>query len=191
MIKSLYDALITDTLGGPYPEDPELIAFAYALREGTRLLLDKLDAVIMYRYMDSMGSDFLDLLASELRTPYYDASYSDDIKRGLVRQTLRWYQIAGTRRAIEELGETIFGYCRVEEWDEYPVQGEPYHFRIITQAPASTDNVAAFNQIMRHVKNARSFLDSVSIYRVIDTGGSHAAGAVFSVTNPPPIRCAD
>ena len=191
MIKSLYDALITDTLGGPYLEDPEIAAFAHALRAGTRMLLDYVAKVTTYSHIDNMGEDFLDLLASELRTPYYDSSYSIEVKRTLVKETLRWYQIAGTRAAVEELGAAIFGYCKVEEWDEYPIQGYPYHFRIITQAPASADNVAAFNQILRHVKSTRSYLDSVSIYRTIDTGGSHAAGAVFSVTNPPPIRCAD
>ncbi len=190
MIKSLYDALITDTLGGPYVEDPEVVAFAYALRAGTRLLLDYAEKVTTYSYIDSMGEDFLDLLAAELRTHYYDSGYSIEVKRTLVKETLRWYQIVGTRRAVEELGETLFGFCRVEEWDEYPITGDPYHFRIITQAPASADNVAEFNRLLRYVKSARSYLDSVSIYRVIDTGGSHAAGAVFSVTNPPPIRCA-
>lgn len=191
MIKSLYDALITDTLGGPYLEDPEVAAFAYALRAGIRLLLSYAERVTTYSYIDTMAEPYLDLLAAELRTPYYDAGYDITVKRSLVRQTLRWYQITGTRAAVEELGTTIFGYCKVEEWDEYPIQGYPYHFRVITQAPASADNVAAFNQILRHVKSARSYLDSVSIYRTIDTGGSHAAGAVFSVTNPPPIRCAD
>lgn len=189
MIKSLYDALITDTLGGPYLEDPEITAFAHALRAGTRLILSYAEKVTTYTYLDNMSGDLLDLLAAELRTPYYDADYDVDVKRELVRQTLRWYQITGTLASVEELGTAIFGYCKVEEWDKYPITGEPYHFRIITQAPASADNVAMFNRILRHVKSARSFLDSVSIYRTIDTGGNHAAGAVFSVTNPPPIRC--
>jgi len=182
MIKSLYDALITDTLGGPYLEDPEVAAFAYALRAGIRLLLSYAERVTTYSYIDTMAEPYLDLLAAELRTPYYDAGYDITVKRSLVRQTLRWYQITGTRAAVEELGTTIFGYCKVEEWDEYPIQGYPYHFRVITQAPASADNVAAFNQILRHVKSARSYLDSVSIYRTIDTGGSHAAGAERSVS---------
>jgi len=152
MIKSLYDALITDTLGGPYLEDPEVAAFAYALRAGIRLLLSYAERVTTYSYIDTMAEPYLDLLAAELRTPYYDAGYDITVKRSLVRQTLRWYQITGTRAAVEELGTTIFGYCKVEEWDEYPIQGYPYHFRVITQAPASADNVAAFNQILRHVK---------------------------------------
>lgn len=186
MIKSLYDALITDTLGGPYKTDPEVIAFGYALRAGIRMLLDHADRVTAFSHIDNMGDDLLTLLAAELRTPYYDESYSLDVKRRLIKNTLAWYEKAGTRAVVEELGATIFGTCDLEEWDSY--DGEPYHFRIITDAPASSDSVAMFNQVIRYVKNTRSYLESVSIRRTLDTTGSHAAGAVFSVTNPPPIR---
>ena len=185
---SLYDARVTDALGGAYREDPKIRALGYAIRAGTRLLYDHALKATTYNSLEQMDDKVLDLLAAELRSPYYDIAYDKAVKADLVRNTMRWYQIAGTRRAMEELGAAVFGQCDVEEWYEY--EGEPYHFRIITQALASSDNVAAFEAIMRSVKNARSKLDSVSILRVIDTGGSNCVGFAFSVTSPPPIHCA-
>ena len=184
---SLYDALITDALGGAYREDPRIIAIAAAIREGVRLVMGMADNVVTYDALDRMDGDALTLLASELRTPYYSDTLPVETRRELVRNTLRWYQIAGTTAAVEELATDLFGDCVVEEW--YGYEGTPYHFRVITSAPASSDNIAFFGEVIRRVKNARSHLESVSIYRMITTGGDHSGGVAFSVVAAPPIYC--
>ena len=129
----------------------------------------------------------LDLLATEMRTQYYDASYSPEIKRSLIQNTMRWYQIAGTKAAVEELAQTIFGNCTVEEWFEY--SGEPYHFRVITNALAEPDNIEQFTTLLRSIKNVRSHLDSVSIHRIIYQNGNHSGGIGMTTVQAPPIRC--
>ena len=187
MAETLYDALLTDAMGGPYKTDPQMVAFAHAIRAGTRLVLDHAAMVPFYGALDSQADAILDLMAAEMRTPYYESTYSADVKRALIRNTERWYQTSGTLAAVEELGETVFGECKVEEWYEY--DGDPYNFRVITNMLASPDIIQDFRKIIRYIKNVRSHLEAVAIHRTIDTRGSHAAKTAFSVTYPLPIRC--
>ena len=187
MIKSLYDGLLTDILGGPYQTDVEIQALAYSIREGIRLIIKYTDRGTIAGNIENASEEALDLMATELRTQYYDTSYSIDVKRRLIQNTMRWYQIAGTKAAVEELAQTIFGNCTVEEWFEYG--GKPYHFRVITNALAEADNVEQFTTLLRSIKNVRSQLDSVSIHRIIYQNGNHSGGVAMTVVQPQPIRC--
>ena len=184
---SLYDGQLTDLLGPNFRQDVEVQALSHALREGMRLLLKYKERALVYASIDTMPEAALDLLATECRTQYYDASFDIETKRELVKNTVRWFQIAGTPAAVEELAKKIFGECHVEEWDEYG--GSPYYFRIITNAPASADDVAKFNDLLRKVKNLRSHLESVSILRSIYTQGNHSVSIRVTVTALPEIRC--
>lgn len=187
MIKSFGDGLLTDLLGGPYRTDPEVQALAYAIRAGTQLLIKYTDNATVMGAIEKAPEEALDLLAAELRTQYYDVAYSPSIKRSLLQNTMRWYQIAGTKAAVEELAQTIFGNCTVEEWFEYG--GEPYHFRVITNALAEPDNIEQFTTLLRSIKNVRSHLDSVSIHRIIHQPGNHSGGVAMTSVLAPPIRC--
>lgn len=187
MIKSFKDGLLSDLLGGPYKTDPEVQALSYAIREGIRLVIKYTDRATVMGNLKDAPEEALDLLATEMRTQYYDASYSPNIKRSLIQNTMRWYQIAGTKAAVEELAQTIFGNCTVEEWFEY--SGEPYHFRVITNALAEPDNIEQFTTLLRSIKNVRSHLDSVSIHRIIYQNGNHSGGIGMTTVQAPPIRC--
>ena len=187
MIRSFEEGLLTDLLGGPYRTDPEVQALAYAIRAGTQLLVKYTNNATVTGAAEAAPEAALDLMATELRTQYYDTTYSKNIKRSLIQNTMRWYQIAGTKAAVEELAQTIFGNCTVEEWFEY--NGEPYHFRVITNALAEPDNIEQFTTLLRSIKNFRSHLDSVSIHRFIYQNGNHSGGVGVTAVQAPPIRC--
>lgn len=184
---SLYDGQMSDLLGPNYRSDPEVIALSHAIQAGMQVLLKYKDRALIFASIDSMQEDALDLLATELRTQYYDTSYDISIKRELVKQAVRWFQIAGTKAAVEELARSIFGECEVNEWFEYG--GDPYYFRIITNAPASADDVARFNVLLEKVKNLRSHIESVSILRSIRTQGNHSISFRVTIATPPAIYC--
>ena len=116
---SLYDGQITDLLGPNYRRDEEVQCLSHAIREGMRVLLNYKDRALVYADIDHMKEDALDLLATELRAQYYDTSYTIEVKRDLVKQAVRWFQVAGTKAAVEELAKSIFGECEVNEWFEY------------------------------------------------------------------------
>ena len=184
---NLYDGQITDLLGPLYKSDTEVKCLSHAIRAGMRVLLEYKDRALVFADIDNMQEDALDLLATELRTQYYDTAYDISIKRDLVKQTVRWFQIAGTKAAVEELAKSIFGECEVNEWFEYG--GDPYYFRIITNAPASADDVARFNVLLEKVKTLRSHIESVSILRSIRTQGNHSISFRVTIATPPAIYC--
>lgn len=183
----LYNGQITDLLGPNYRQDKEVQCLSHAIREGMRVLLAYKERAMVYASIDTMPEDALDLLATELRTQYYDTNYSIAVKRDLVKQTVRWFQVAGTKAAVEELAKSIFGECEVNEWYEYG--GNPFYFRIITNAPASADDVARFNVLLQKVKNLRSHIESVSILRSIYTDGNHSISIRVQIAQPPAIYC--
>ena len=184
---SLYDGQITDLLGPNCQQDTEVQCLIYVIREGMRVLLDHKDRALIYAGVDSMQEEALDLLAAELRAQYYDTSYSIDVKRAIAKQAIRWHQVAGTKAAVEELAKSIFGSCTVNEWYEYG--GDPFYFRIITDAPAGSDDVARFNILLEKAKNLRSHIESVSILRSIRTQGNHSIGFCVTTATPPAIYC--
>ncbi len=184
---SLYDGQITDLLGPNYRQDTEVQCLSHAIREGMRVLLNYKDRALVFADIDHMQEDALDLLATELRAQYYDTSYTIEVKRDLVKQAVRWFQVAGTKAAVEELAKSIFGECEVNEWFEY--SGSPFYFRIITNAPASADDVARFNILLEKVKNLRSHIESVSILRSIRTQGNHSISFRVTIATPPAIHC--
>ena len=74
MIKSFKDGLLSDLLGGPYKTDPEVQALSYAIREGIRLVIKYTDRATVMGDLKDAPEEALDLLATEMRTQYYDAS---------------------------------------------------------------------------------------------------------------------
>lgn len=184
---SFYDGQITDLLSPYFKNDPKTQALSLAIRDGYRLLYKYTGRAQVYADIDNAKEDVLDLMATELRAPHYESTFPIETKRQVVKNTNRWHQIAGTKAAVEELAKTIFGECEVYEWFEY--DGQPYHFEIITNAPADPENIQKFNELLQNVKNLRSFLDAVAIHKTIDTNGNHSGGVALQTTQGEPIRC--
>lgn len=146
-------------------ENVDVQAISYAVRKGMERLISFSKSTALYANIDFLGEELLDLLALELRTQYYDEGVSLSTKRQLIKNTLIWYEKAGTPAAVGELVATVFGEGKVEEWFEYG--GAPYRFRIITNATLTPEMNALFNQMVKQIKNARSHLESISIIRAI------------------------
>ena len=164
---NFYDGEIKDILPVNLMEDPAAQAFSYALREGTRLLNRYTQLCYIYCNIDTAPNDVVDILAKELRTQYYSDAMDLDTKRGLVRNTLSWYMTAGTPAAVEELVGIVFGEGEVSEWFEYG--GEPYWFRIKTNAILTEGTNVFFSDMIRRVKNTRSHIEAIEIHRTADT----------------------
>ena len=181
---SFYDGQLTDLLGPNYRADPEVQALSYAIREGTRLLYDYTQLVYIYSNIDGVPEKVLDLLALELRTQYYDDNLPIETKRDLIKGTLIWYTKAGTPEAVEELVAAVFGEGEVKEWFEYG--GDPYYFKVITNALMTPDMMENFSELIRRVKNTRSHIEAIEIHREIDAE-QFAGAAAFPIYRPAAI----
>ncbi len=162
MIK-LRDSQIAQILPDKLAEIPEVQALSFAISEGMKRFVDYCANISVYAEIDNLPEYALDLLASELNTQYYDTELPIEAKRNLIKGTLVWYMSAGTPSAVSELVTAVFGEGEVKEWYEYG--GDPYFFKIETNAYLTPDIIAQFAKMIQRVKNARSHIESVDIHR--------------------------
>lgn len=159
---NLYNSHITDILPPALADDPKTKALSYAINKGMQRLIEYCQNISVYATIDTLPEQILDLLAVELNTQYYDDSLSIQIKRNLIKNTLKWYMSTGTLAAVEEAVAAVFGNGEVSEWFNYG--GEPYHFKIYTSNINTTDEmIQKITDIVSSVQNVRSHLEEVIV----------------------------
>lgn len=165
---SYYDGQLADIMPASVMGSPEAKALSHALQQACRLLYRYSQRLYIYASLDEQPEEVVDLLALELRTQYYRNTLDLETKRRLVKNTLVWHMGAGTPEAVEELVATVFGEGKVEEWFEYG--GQPYCFKVRTDAILTEGMADYFSKMIQQVKNARSHIDSVEIHRTVGQG---------------------
>lgn len=180
MIK-LYDSQITDLLPEKIADNIDVQCISYALQQETQRILKKADGTRTLAVIDELPEKILDVLAVELRTPYYQESMDIDTKRNIIKKTLLWHTKAGTPSAVSELIEIIFGEGKVVEWFDYE-EGPftPGTFDIVTNARMTEDIAEYFLQIIQRVKNTRSHIRRILVERSMDMEEYFATGTISS-----------
>lgn len=165
MIK-IADGGLQDIWGVNAQMEPEIKAISYALQNAVSDLRATLQSSLVYAAMDDLNEKALDNLATELGTLYYDQNLEIEIRRGLVKNTLKWYEKAGTPAAVEELMTVLFGGGFVTEWFDFAEpEGNEGLFDVNSSGELTPGVVAQLNTILRKVKNLRSHLRKVEISR--------------------------
>lgn len=162
---SLYDSKITDVLPISIKNLPEVRSISYAVSNMNKKLINFSKKIALYNSIDTLDECILDILAVELRTQYYDESLDIKVKRKLIKNTLGWYMKAGTPSAVEELVEAVFGTGEVEEWFDFG--GDPYTFRVTTNAELDPEGIEKFFKMINKVKNTRSHMDGLNKYEAL------------------------
>lgn len=178
------DSEITQILPGALKSLPEVKAISYAIKNAMGKLIAFSHLASVYTAIDELPEAILDLLATELRSQYYEKDMSLEVKRDILKKTLLWYCHAGTPSAVQELVEAVFGEGQVAEWFEYG--GEPYRFKIKTNATLTPNMNEEFSSIIRKVKNTRSHLEAIEIKRTI-TQTLHSGVGQFTAYKHPAI----
>ncbi len=145
---------------------PERIALAYAFDMQKKKFIERMERVYIWADLEKVDDNKLDFLAVENRVLFYNTGLSPDVKRNLIRNSIYWYMKLGTRQAMEEMIDTVFGNenTSVEEW--YTYAGEPFHFRIAVGTEVTQTSIKDFLRYLKQVKNARSRFD----YMVFQNG---------------------
>lgn len=159
---NLKDGQITDTLPESLAEQWEVKALSFAIKSAMEKWLNYSDSVGFLHDIDSASENVLDTLAVELDTQYYETDLDVKVKRKLVKNTLLWYQKAGTPSAVAELVEAVFGAGEViENWDFKEGEKIPYTFDIETYSQTQPVTVETLLKMIKNVKNARSRLRGI------------------------------
>lgn len=185
---NLYDGRLVDIISNAAARNPEVEALAFALRVEKRRIMDYAKQTRTISMIDELPEPILDVLAVELRSPYYNDAATIQEKRDIIRSSLLWAYRAGTVSAMEEMCMALFGNGRVVEWFNAALdEGEfvPGEFDIETGAEMEDPQqyMARINRVIDRVKNVRSHLRKVRFLRVV-----HApeTGKVLSQSYPAP-----
>jgi len=151
--------------------DDDVKALSYALGKVIERMLDYADDCRIFVAVSNMPEKILDVLAIELRSPYYDVTMDLETKRQIIKNTLIWHSKAGTPSAVNELIGSVFGYGRVIEWFDFVA--EPYTpgtFDIETNGQITEERIDELKTVIEKVKNVRSHLRNLtSIGRMINS----------------------
>lgn len=104
----------------------------------------------------------LDITAWEKHVDFYDASLPVETKRELINKALFFHRTKGTKGAVEDLVQTVFGDGQVLEWFEY--DGQPFHFKVRTNNISATNEKAQqFIRAINSVKRKTTVLEKVEL----------------------------
>lgn len=169
-----YNSEIVQILPDNIAKSPEVSAVSYAISRATAALVAFSKYTGVFAEIESVPEKILDLLAVELRAPYYLETMKIEQKRQIIKNSILWYRKAGTPYAVNELITVVFGQGEVKEWFEYG--GRPYTFKIKTDTLVTEDIIKHFNKIIGSVKNTRSHMEAIEVKRKyrdnLYTGGS-------------------
>ncbi len=180
MIK-LYDGQITDLLPEKIAKDINIRCLSFAIQQEHQRLLRLTNKTRTLSVIDELPEKILDILAVELRTPYYQESMNLEMKRNIIKKTLGWHTKAGTPSAVEELIKIVFGEGKVVEWFDYDEPPyTPGTFDIITNAKMTEETINYFLSIIQRVKNTRSHIRGILIHREINAHWYGAAAFLYS-----------
>ena len=125
--------------------------------------------ILMYQALDTLGdtkfsNELADELAWQFHVDFYDKSASYEVKKNLIKQSIKIHQKKGTPQAIIDLIQTAFPTeVYLMEWFNYG--GKPYHFKLVTSELPTADDEAKVRKAIQTVKNARSFLESIELFK--------------------------
>lgn len=189
MIK-LSEGELLDLLPSQLKNDTDMICLSYALKCAVERLLQYERQTMTDNFIDSLPEKILDVLAVELRSPYYLDSMDIETKRSIIKNTLIWHTKAGTPSAVSEMITAIFGEGYLVEWFDF-TEGDktPGYFDIVTNARMTEDIVENFMAIIKRVKNERSHIRRILINRKVEHPEWVGWGATSSpkrpITNAP------
>ncbi len=166
---NLKDGELIKLLPSPLKDDANVIAISYALKMAMAKVIEYSTQTRLYADLDNVSEEILDYLAVEMNLAFYEQSFSVDLKRSLVKNSMIWYMAAGTRGAVENMITTIFGEGSIKEWYEQEEPGTPGTFDIETEAQLTPDLYERMAKVIERVKNESSHMRYVSVLREIES----------------------
>ena len=182
MSKELQHTSLFDILPQNLLRDEQIKAAAQALDAELQKITAATKEALLLPRLDELSEAVIDLLAWQWHVDFYEPNMSLETKRQLVRESIAWHRLKGTKAAVEKMVQAVFRGGVVTEWFEYG--GEPYHFRVdILSAPQITaENTARLLNVINASKNIRSWLDEITYRRDLDATIHYAAAPTLHAT---------
>ena len=138
-----------------------------------RLVAD-IPAVMPWEHLDSQAEPVLSLMTYDVNPLLWDKDWSDEVKREVLRNSLRWRMIHGTPACVEEFASAVLeAAATVIPWWIYG--GEPGCFKVHVEFSGhgyTEEALVSARRAIVRAKNTRSHLDAIDLELV-------SRGAVF------------
>ena len=182
MSKELQSTSLLDILPQNLLADAQIYAAARALDDELQKITAATRNALLLPRLDELLEEVIDLLAWQWHVDFYEPSMSIETKCQLVRESIAWHRIKGTKAAVEKMAQTVFKGGVVTEWFEYG--GEPYHFRIdVLNAPNMTEESRErLLAVVNASKNTRSWLDELRFRREAQNDMYYASAPTIHTT---------
>ena len=144
-------------------EDENMYALASSIADLLAARVKEMDDLSIYANIDSLPEQLLDILAYDFKIDWWDADYSIEQKRRVLKSSWEVHKRLGTAGAVSRSVAAVYSGAKVEEWFDYG--GRPYHFKLIIDVTEQGLEPNKHKRMLERVnwyKNLRSVLDEVS-----------------------------
>lgn len=135
MDNTIFNIDFTRTLPQFLKNDLKMQALAQVvseqLQENARLIRNN----IIYARIDSLPEKLLDILAYDFHVDWYDYDYPVEVKRELIKTSVKVHKKLGTKYAVETALGALHPQSKIVEWFEYG--GEPFMFKVVLDVSKS------------------------------------------------------
>lgn len=162
--RDIYSVNFADYLPETLKRDPKMKALAAAVAKQMLGISAEIDNVLIYSRLDELPEELIDILAFDMHVDWYDYSYPLDIKREIVKNSVKVHKKLGTKYAVETALKNVYKDVGISEWFEYG--GKPYFFKINVNVSNTGFAEGAYQDILSKVwfyKNLRSHCDGIYI----------------------------
>jgi phage tail P2-like protein len=158
---------------------------AYAVDRQIKKLTAYAEKLNLWGNLDEADPKFYGSMATCLQTPYYDSSYSDEIKLNLIKTTMETKKLAGTKKAVRTVLESIYGpTSETVPW--YTYGGKPYHFKLRVKDWKDEKSIEKLSKIIEKAKAQRSTYEGVEMLRE-ESGTIYSGTVTFCHYKPAAI----
>lgn len=161
--RDMYTVDFSEYLPEPLKRDPKMKAFAAAVTEQMLTVSGNIDNVLIYSRIDELPEEMIDILAYDMHVDWYDYSYPLDVKRKLLKSSVKVHKKMGTKYATETAIRAIYPDSKIKEWFEYG--GKHHCFRVILNAGDRNVKIDMDDMVKKInlYKRLSAHLDSINI----------------------------
>lgn len=169
----------------------EVTALSYALSMAIQKLITYADQTRTTAFIDSLDEKTLDYLSIEYSIAFYSQEMKIEQKREAVKNILAWYAKSGTKWALEDALNKLFGKSKITEWfgsgdqTELPI-AVPYLFLVEIES-TSESAINQYLDVINKLKNVRSKVALISQKQEIRT--KKYGAAAFAPTVQSSVTC--
>lgn len=163
----LRDIPLAELLPPSIAVDGQFIAAANACDPRLVDVLDAAGLVSLWSRLDEIDEPLLSELARQLHVDFWEDGITAETRRNLIRESIAWHRIKGTRGAVVRMLEYLGYACEIDEWWQY--DGEPWFFRVLIDLADDQslvlDDWGFFVTAVDAAKNVRSWLERLRVRR--------------------------